>query len=119
MVQDLRKAADLVIKRNVSISKMTVSAQLKQRRSPASRKAIQLTAARSPGKFASSFQPKSADVDVTDPIYKNEDPIGVSMGQREGQGSILSQITVKNKPTPFFFDLKLKGPGLEGADAPN
>ena len=40
------------------------------------------------------------------------------MGQREGQGSILSQITVKNKPTPFFFDLKLKGPGLEGTVAP-
>ena len=46
---------------------------------------------------------KSAETDEVDPIYKNEDPIGVSLDKRKKDGTIQSVVADKNSKHGKFF----------------
>ena len=51
--------------------------------------------------------PKSAETDEVDAIYKNEDPIAVSIEKRKKAGALTTIIPDKTaKPNKFFFTLK-------------
>lgn len=50
--------------------------------------------------------PKSAETDEVDDIYKEDDPIGVSLEKRKKQGSLTSQVKEDSKSGKFFFTLK-------------
>lgn len=56
--------------------------------------------------------PKSSEVDETDDIYKNVDPIGSSLDIRKNKGGhITNSVPDKNtKSGKFFFTLRHKGP---------
>ena len=46
-----------------------------------------------------------------DEIYKNPDPISISVDSRKKAGSLTSQVPDKNaKSGKFFFTMKFKGP---------
>ena len=49
------------------------------------------------------------DKDEVDDIYKNEDPIEVSMKKRVKEGTLTSTVKEETKQGKFFFTLKLKG----------
>jgi hypothetical protein len=53
---------------------------------------------------------KSALKDEVDEIYKNEDPIDVSLEIRKKSGNISNQVADKNaKAGKFFFTIRIKG----------
>lgn len=61
--------------------------------------------------------PKSAEVDEVDEIYKEEDPIGVSIDIRKKAGNISSTVAEKNsKSGKFFFTLRSKGDAIPITD---
>jgi len=54
--------------------------------------------------------PKSAEVDEVDDIYKEQDPIDVSIAKRKAAGSQTTVVADKNaKGGKFFFNLRTKG----------
>ena len=54
--------------------------------------------------------PKSTEKDEVDDIYKESDPIGVSLAKRKKAGTFTSVVADKNsKQGKFFFTLKVKG----------
>ena len=56
--------------------------------------------------------PKSAEQDLVDDIYKEQDPIDTSLGKRKKAGALASVVPDKNaKSGKFFFQLRLKGDG--------
>ena len=62
--------------------------------------------------------PKSAEVDEIDDIYKEEDPIEVSIGSRKKAGSLQSTVADKNsKSGKFFLTLRTKGDPVKITDA--
>lgn len=64
--------------------------------------------------FSGPPGPKSAEVDEVDEIYKNSDPIDVSLGKRKKGGAITTVVPDKNsKQGKFFFTLRSKGDPLE------
>ena len=62
----------------------------------------------------SFFEEQSALEDHVDEIYKNEDPILVSMNERLDQGGF-AQAVIKNRcrVPKYFFPTSLNGKGLE------
>lgn len=71
----------------------------------------------SKGALMKNYKPNasavSASQDIPDPIYEHKDPITVSCKQRKDEGSMLSVVKGTVKKDPFFFSLKLNGPGLK------
>ena len=62
-----------------------------------------------PGRAKPGAQPAgpvSAEKDELDDIYKEDDPIGVSLEKRKKQGSLTSQVKEDSKSGKFFFTLK-------------
>lgn len=55
---------------------------------------------------------ESAPTDVTDPVYRDKDPISASLNLRKGEGSVTS-ILHNEKRQPYFYTLELEGPGLD------
>ena len=49
--------------------------------------------------------PKSAETDVKDAIYDEEDPIGITVDARKKAGSLTSTVPSKNKSS-YFYSLK-------------
>ena len=49
--------------------------------------------------------PKSAETDQVDDIYKNDDPIAISVEARKKAGALTSTVAKKNK-SEFFFTIK-------------
>ena len=53
--------------------------------------------------------PKSSETDELDDIYKEDDPIGISIEKRKKQGSLTSQVKEESKSGKFFFTLRQTG----------